>query len=113
MNTFKQYVKIREESDYGNAPQEPLHGLGDLASPSHSANNNLLKIAKIAIKNHQQEILQFFGELAGKDEKIQQELGTYHKFINKGTHKEDTPEDMGDVIVPNSADGFGATGDDD
>lgn len=72
-------------------------GLGDISNTDESEILN--KIAEIAIRNHQDKVMQFFEFLSKHDESIKTELDKY-----KDKRNSYMPTDQKDVIIPNAAD---------
>lgn len=101
MKTFQAFITERETA-----------ALGDIAPDNSSNNEPILRIARIAIDNHPQEIMNVFKKLAEINPEIRSELERYHRdkkgvgFANDEKFKRDYERDK-DEIVPNSADSVG------
>jgi len=91
MKKFQQYLQEREES-----------GLGDISMNIMDPDQTLLRIAKIALGTHLDDTLNFFGNLAKKDEKIKRELESYDHDKNRFGKEE--KEEEKDVVMPSAAD---------
>ncbi len=89
MKTFKRFLE-----DMG---QKPLGNIGETDPDS-----SLMAICKMAIEDHQEELLGFFDKLARKDNRIREELDDF----KHGKPKSLPPShgDEGDVVIPASAD---------
>ena len=97
MKTFRKYV-------------EELGGLGEF-SPGFSPDEALLRVAKMAIEDHREELLGFFSELGRRDHRIRSELETVTKdgHVKKCKHLPSaSSEDGTGEVVPSSADGLGS-----
>jgi hypothetical protein len=97
MITFRQY--IREQDDLQGKP------LGDIGA-NQSPNEILQHICNLAIENHQDELLNFFDQLAEKDEKIKEELDNFKKGNPGGSLPPGLGDDGKDTVVPAGADGM-------
>lgn len=94
MKTFSQYYGLREEEEKGLADIGGTDGESEL----------LLKVAKMAISNHKESIMDFFHALARNDENIKRILDKYTDSRSSNTTAwRVAPKDK-DVVAPNSAD---------
>lgn len=94
MKTFSQYYTFREEDE---------KGLGDIGGTGDES-ELLLKVAKIAISNHKETVMDFFHALARNDENIKRILDKYSDSRNSNSQAfRIAPRDK-DVVAPNGAD---------
>ena len=98
MKTFRQYIEENDE---------------DLGISGASTEDSLLRLARIAIKNHQEELLDFFRSLAGKDTMIRDELNNIDRnLVNRPLRQKGKPalsaqDDRQHDVVPAQADNAG------
>jgi len=97
MKTFSQYYIWREEDEKGLAD---IGGSGD-------ESDLLFKVAKIAISNHKDKVLDFFHALARNDENIKRILGKYSDSRDSRSQAFRIAPQEKDVIAPNGADSSG------
>jgi hypothetical protein len=102
MKSFRQYVNERMEDNDING------GLGDLSMSGTAPDDTLMRLSKLVIKSHKDSYLNFLTHLAHQDQRIKNELETYH---NDTVHhhpkkKDDKDGYQGDTdeVVPSSAD---------
>ena len=117
MKTFAQYVKYRNKKLLeDDSSSNSLAGLGDIGSAVGASDDCLVKIAKLAIRKHKQDMLSLFSDLASKDNQIQRELDNYNKTNNNGgrqsTPKVPDGDDDVDIVMPSTADGYNGLEDD-
>ena len=95
--------------------------LGTLGHMDHDT-DGMMKLARMAIENHYDDVMSFFGVLAGKDPVIQDELDRMSRdSLNKPFKPKKKPGsrlpggqgDQGDEVVPHGADRADAGGDSD
>lgn len=92
-------------SEYYNGRQGEGQALGDMdAFPSDD--QLLLKVAAMAIRNHNDKIMDFFNTLAKNDGNIKRVLNNYKDNRNSNdpkTYRQQNNDDR-DTIIPSSAD---------
>ncbi len=85
MKTFRQF--LREE--FTSTPT------------NHSAEQSLMRLAKIAIEEHTHELVQFFETMAKKNGRLRDELETYRRDLSDGPRNQDADKD---VVAPPMSD---------
>lgn len=101
MKTFRQY---REEiSDKSNS-------ISDLGMSGVAPEESLVRVARLAAKNHHVELMDFFQMLATKDHAIRHELDNMNRNdANRNVRPKGKPQsssDNRDEVVPHAADGL-------
>jgi len=99
MKTFLEYFADKEILS-GDGKQSS--GLGDQSGSPHDSLDILMRMCKLAMKNHKDELMKFFEELAKQDNLLQQELDDLKRSPNHNQYKKSPEHDM---VVPNTADG--------
>ncbi len=102
MKTFRQYVEQMEDDK-----DNPITDLGmSGAAPEES----LVRIAKLAARNHHDELMDFFHNLATKDHAIRHELDNMNRNdSNRPLRPKGKPQssiDDKDEVVPHASDGL-------
>ncbi len=114
MTSFRQYVAERQEEDGPGING----GLGDLSMSGTEPDETLLRIAKLVIKDHKNDFMSLATHLAKQNQRIRNELETYHHDSSSNLHSrknksDDRPNDGysgdGDEVVPSSADSDSGT----
>ncbi len=116
MRGFRQY--LRETGlDLDDTFPTATGALGTLGHTDHDA-DGLMKVARMAIENHHDEVMAFLVGLGGKDSAIQDELDAMNRDslnkpyrpVNKGSRVPGGNGDQGDEVVPHGADRADANG---
>lgn len=101
MKTFRQYC---EEMNDKSVP------IGDLGISGAAPEESLVRIARLAAKNHHDDLIDFFQMLATKDHVIRHELDNMHRNdANRNVRPKGKPQsshDDRDEVVPHAADGL-------